>query len=105
MLNIFIFFKEKLVFCENVSNVPILAQVFKMLVGQVNISVDLPGEASAVDDPPLFLASGPTSLSLLHVRLCLVFSLVSFLPTSLMLRLPSLPAWSSSIFSSSWAMS
>lgn len=65
-----------------------------MLVGQVDISVDHPGGASAVDEPPFLLASGLWPR--LSLSLCLFISALSslfffpFLHTSLMLELSSL---------------
>lgn len=60
-----------------------LAQIFYMLVGRVNISADLLGEASAAEDPLVPSASGPTSLSCLFISALL--SLPTAIPTPLLL--------------------
>lgn len=69
-----------------------------MLVGQVDISVDHPGGASAVDEPPFLLASGlwPCLSLSLPVHLCLVFTLL----------FPCIPllCWSSLVFLVLWVL-
>lgn len=71
-----------------------------MLVGQVDISVDRPGGASAVDEPPFLLASGLWPR--LSLSLCLFISALS----SLFFFLSCIPllCWSSLVFLVLWVL-